>query len=529
MRERRLAWAAVVALAVFGCAGIVARTLTMRKTRLDRGDTVWRLAYDASFIAKGPGARLRVALPYDTQYARVVREEFTRPGLWMDIVRSGKTGGREAVAVTHAAQPIRFLAEFDIHMSPEGKWSSNDGDKKMPASVRASYLRSEKLIQTSDPAVPLVLSRLRGPGIGRNHLVERIYDYCNDALAPTGDRGPRDAATVLRLGTGSVAGCARSMVALCRASGIPARLVTGFVLHDSPGTATTHVWVEVYTKKRKEWLAYDPEKGYSGELPASHLPVRRGGAEVIRFENVEDAQVRFSIRQIQPLTTYLGRERAGPVSIAHLTRLPYGMQQTLAILLLLPLGALVTSVFRNLIGIQTFGTFTPSLLALSFVYADWRTGIVVFVVVITLGLAGRALLERMKLLMVPRLSVILTLVVLVLAMAVSSLDYLRMTPSARAVLLPMVILTVMIERFHVSAEEDSAWFALKLLTGTLLVALCCFVLFQWHALAHLVLTFPEAQLIVAAVLILIGRYTGYRLTELTRFRDVVFPSWGRKR
>ena len=217
------------------------------------------------------------------------------------------------------------------------------------------------------------------------------------------------------------------------------------------------------------------------------------------------------------------------VGILHLTRLPYGMQQTLAILLLLPVGALITSLFRNLAGIQTFGTFTPSLLALSFVYADWKTGIVVLVVVMALGLLGRTLLEWMKLLMVPRLSVILTLVVLLLAMAVSALDYLRMTPSARAVLLPMVILTVMIERFHISAEEDSVRFALKLLTGTLAVALCCFVLLQWRALGRLALTFPEGHLIVAALLILIGRYTGYRLTELTRFRDVVPPSLGEKR
>ena len=528
MREQRLAWAVVFALTVLGCTAIAARIQAMRKARLDWGESVWRLTYDIALVAGKPGGRLCMALPCDTQNARVIREEFTRPGLWLDIVRNERTQGREAVAITRSSQPIRLVAEFDVHVRSQSPWPRDPASKKMSARVRASYLRAERKIQTADPAVQHVLNRLTGRKAHKSHLVNQVFDYCAEVIARSDARGPSEAATVLAEGSATVEGRARAMVALCRAAGLPARLVVGFVLHRREA-ATPHVWVEVYTKKEQGWRPYDPERGYSGELPASHLPVRRGGVEIVRFENIDDTQVRFSVRQMQPFAAHLGGGRGGAVTILHLTRLPYGMQQTLAILLLLPLGALITSVFRNLIGIQTFGTFTPSLLALSFVYADWQTGIVVLVVVMTLGLLGRVLLERMKLLMVPRLSVILTLVVLLLAMAVSSLDYLRMMPSARAVLLPMVILTMMIERFHISAEEDSPWFALKLLTGTVVAALGCFVLLRWHALGRLALMFPEGQLIVAAVLIVIGRHTGYRLTELARFRDVVFPNSGRKR
>ena len=47
----------------------------------------------------------------------------------------------------------------------------------------------------------------------------------------------------------------------------------------------------------------------------------------------------------------------------------------LKVILLLPLGALVTAIVRTIIGTRTFGTFTPTLLALAFVYNDWRTGV----------------------------------------------------------------------------------------------------------------------------------------------------------
>ena len=38
------------------------------------------------------------------------------------------------------------------------------------------------------------------------------------------------------------------------------------------------------------------------------------------------------------------------------------------------------------------------------------------------------------------------------------------------------------------------------------------------ALEHLIVTFPELLLVILALVLMIGRYTGYRVTELLRFR-----------
>jgi 7 transmembrane helices usually fused to an inactive transglutaminase len=37
-------------------------------------------------------------------------------------------------------------------------------------------------------------------------------------------------------------------------------------------------------------------------------------------------------------------------------------------------------------------------------------------------------------------------------------------------------------------------------------------------LEHIIFTFPELLLVVLALVVLAGRYTGYRLFELTRFK-----------
>jgi len=212
------------------------------------------------------------------------------------------------------------------------------------------------------------------------------------------------------------------------------------------------------------------------------------------------------------------------VAITDLTRLPSDMRGTLAILLLLPVGALVTAVFRNVIGLSTFGTFTPALLALSFLYSDLLTGLIIFALVLTIGLVTRAMLDRLKLLMVPRLGVLLALVVVCLTMAVSALDYLGLTLSAQAVILPMVIMTMLVERFYVCREEDGPRIAWRLLAGTVFVAGCCLLLLRWQWLGGAFLSYPELVLLVASGLLLVGRYSGYRLGELIRFRDLALPA-----
>jgi hypothetical protein len=114
----------------------------------------------------------------------------------------------------------------------------------------------------------------------------------------------------------------------------------------------------------------------------------------------------------------------------------------------------------------------------------------------------------------------LTLVVLCIILMVSVLDYFNLTPSAQAVILPMVILTMTIERFFLTSEEDSPTFALELLGATLLVGACCYGVLCWKTVGRFVFTYPELHFFTIAMLVLLGRYSGYRLTELWRFRDL---------
>jgi hypothetical protein len=84
-------------------------------------------------------------------------------------------------------------------------------------------------------------------------------------------------------------------------------------------------------------------------------------------------------------------------------------------------------------------------------------------------------------------------------------------------LFPTIILAWTVERLSVLWEEDGGREVAVQTGGSLLTAVACYFLMGNHVAQYMVFTFPEWLLIVLAVILLLGQYTGYRLSELRRF------------
>jgi hypothetical protein len=139
-------------------------------------------------------------------------------------------------------------------------------------------------------------------------------------------------------------------------------------------------------------------------------------------------------------------------------------------------------------------------------------------VIVALGLAVRFYLEHLKLLLVPRLAVVV-IVVIMLMMLVSMLSYrLQFDIGLSVALFPMVIMAMTIERISIVWEEHGPADAIRQSIGSLVVAVVCYLAMFHPRVDHFVFVFPEVLLIVLAIALLLGRYTGYRLSELLRFR-----------
>jgi len=201
-----------------------------------------------------------------------------------------------------------------------------------------------------------------------------------------------------------------------------------------------------------------------------------------------------------------------------LLSLPLQAQETYRILLMVPVGAFIMLILRNLVGVITFGTFMPVLIALAFRETELIAGVSLFVIVVGTGLLVRFYLERLRLLLVPRLTAVLILVVLLMALVSVISNRLGLEVGLSVALFPMVIMAMTIERMSVAWEERGAGTAMKEGVGSLVVAALAYLVMSWDRLEHLVFVFPETLLLLFAAALVIGRYSGYRLTELLRFR-----------
>jgi hypothetical protein len=521
MNSRSLSSLMVGVFVVVGAILLGLRYQARERAQMAEENSRWRLTYQISFEADDPGATVRIFRPLNTRHCSILSEEFTNPKLNSELRGPLKPYGNCELRVSaRRMAKYQVTADFELMLSPTANTRREPPLEALDPDTGSRLLRDEPTIPVLSDSVRNVIQKIPDDVTTRSEKVQWIFNYCA-GIGSTAEDAPDGAREALDNRHGSPLAWARAMTALCRAIGIPARLVTGFEVKQQTD-ATPRVWVEVYD--RQQWVPFDPQYGYARYLPPQFVPVRRGGDTIVRSIAASNVQTEYSIERVGPPASVLRADVPRPMQILDLTRLPVPMHNVMKILLLLPFGALITSMIRTVVGIRTFGTFSPALLAMSFIYANWETGLAILIVVVTAGLAGRFLLERLRLLMVPRLSIILTLVIMCVVFGVSLFDYVGATPGPQAVLLPMVIITMLIERFYVSSEEDGLMFSVQLAIGTVAVAAMCYLMLRWDDVGQFVLKYPEAHFFTIAVFIVLGRYAGYRLTELWRFRDLVHPS-----
>ena len=188
------------------------------------------------------------------------------------------------------------------------------------------------------------------------------------------------------------------------------------------------------------------------------------------------------------------------------------------LLLLLPLGAAVVVFMRVMIGLKTSGTFMPVLIALAFLQTSLVAGLISFVLIVAIGLALRSYLSRLNLLLVSRIATLIVMVVFLIS-AFSIIGYqLGYSTGMTITFFPMIIIAWTIERMSILWEEDGPTEVMKQGGGSLLVAVLAYLLMRWSLLEHLTFNFPELNLVLLALILAMGQYTGYKLSELRRFR-----------
>lgn len=374
------------------------------------------------------------------------------------------------------------------------------------------YRIGTEAIQADDPLVKAVADSLKK--LEFDFTMRSNFDYVA-SLASTGTNALTDALTALKRQRASCNGKSRLFVALCRAQGIPARVMGGIILEQSE-KRTSHLWAEVFY--RGNWIPFDVLNGHFASLPANYMELYHGDEFLIGHTPNIGFDYQFVINK--KYHTLRSASDNVPVlwSLLNHELVSINLLRTI---LLLPVAALLIALLKNVVGMKTFGVFLPALIALSLVGTNvyWTIGAFAAILVVISGL--HYALDHLGLLHTPKLVIMLLAVILTLLL-LGQFGYRMEWESWPSVfMLPLVILAIAAERFAKVLTEDNFVEAMKMLGSTLLVSLLCYPIFSSELLIGVLLTFPELYLSMIGLLLLLGRWIGLRVMEHFRFSPLM--------
>lgn len=311
---------------------------------------------------------------------------------------------------------------------------------------------------------------------------------------------------------------------ILKGGNIAAKVVHGFELaqqYNDKQTLQLRTLLSVWTAHG--WQFIDPMNATLG-LPPQFLIWSVGEEPIFQISKGRNANITFTAtNQLYNATSVASRELSQENSHIlkfSLLSLPLQTQKAYQALIMIPLGALIILVLRNFVGIKTFGTFMPVLIALAFRETTLAAGLILFSFVVFLGLLVRFYFEQLKLLLIPRLASVLVVVVIIfLTISVFS-HHLGIESGLSMALFPMVIITMTIERMSIVWEERNPWEAIQQGIGSLFAASLAYFAMENYYAQHLFFVFPEILLIILAIMLFMGRYRGYRISEIYRFESL---------
>ena len=196
--------------------------------------------------------------------------------------------------------------------------------------------------------------------------------------------------------------------------------------------------------------------------------------------------------------------------------------ETIKLILMLPIIATFIAFLRQVFGVKAFGIYTPLIVTFAFVATNGiKYGLAIFVTVIVIGMLMRFALKPFRLLYLPRVAIMLTVVSLILLGILALGGNMRRTGLASVSIFPIVIMITMVEKFITVQIEKGDKVAIILALETLFISIFGFYLVSWKILVDFIVSYPWIILFTIPINILLGRWTGLRISEYFRFREVI--------
>ncbi len=463
---------------------------------------IWSIEASIQFLARGQPVSVNLRRPSDQAGFAVLDESGASPGYGLSFAEHlGLPTAQWSIREATGQQTLYYRAEVlqrdaeDFDEEPPPRLQSRSWEEPYATAVEAVLDRAFSL-----SADPFSLTR---------QLISQFR---------ASDRAQSEQLLLEEVGEQNLTNLIADML---QSRNIPATTVYGLLLEDGRRRQRLRPLLRVWSDERSEvfklglspaemrlpLLLWQPTRGFL-------LDVTGGTGSDLTFSMIRSEFTAYGdvAKALGEADDFLGFS---------IHNLPIEEQTMFKTILLLPIGALVVCLLRILVGLQTSGTFMPVLIALAFIETSLLTGLVGFLLIVSVGLMIRSYMSHLNLLLVARISAVIITVISIIALFSVFSYRIGLTEGLKITFFPMIILSWTVERMSILWEEEG-WREVAIQgSGSLLTAVLAYLAMTNPWVRHLSFNFLGLQFVVLALIMLLGSYSGYRLLELRRFRPII--------
>lgn len=192
-------------------------------------------------------------------------------------------------------------------------------------------------------------------------------------------------------------------------------------------------------------------------------------------------------------------------------------QHLIELILLLPIIATIVAFVRQIIGIKMFGAYAPIITTYAFLELGLPQGLVISLIIFLASIILKYLTRKLSIHYLPRMSILLTLVSLIVLSLLPLFKYFNLPLSP----LPIIMLITLSDIYLTSQIQKGYKKAGTLYLETVIVSSIIFMLVSWTSFRSFLMAYPELIIIAVGIDIIIGKWTGLRITEFYRFKSVI--------
>lgn len=197
---------------------------------------------------------------------------------------------------------------------------------------------------------------------------------------------------------------------------------------------------------------------------------------------------------------------------------------------MLPVVVTMIAIFRQVIGIKAFGIYTPALIIFAFLaikaesqsfWGGIKYGTSIFVAIIIIGTLVRMFLKKFRLLYLPRVAIVISIVALSTLLLLTIGGYFSRTGLAGVSIFPILIMITLVEKFVAAQIEKGNKTAIILSLETLVISIAGYFVASWGTLILFLQKYPWVVLLTLIINVALGKWTGLRISEYIRFKELL--------